>query len=235
MNRLRQLRLTMEQWWVLVTMGGFMAGSLIALVTGYLGSILLGGALVWVGVCNRDQGSLGCMALGAVLCGSLGLGITVGSAQWGILRRSVPQANGWITASGVGWVGVGSALVWLSYSSLPIPVVMEDGTVAQVALLERFLQNIPAIFWAIASGAFMGLLQGLVLRPVTLRWTWWIHLNALLLAIAATVLFLLSWWSRGLLGILVFLLAASPIYAVTTSKALVWSTSSPHDRSVNHL
>ena len=70
-------------WWVLATIGGWLLGLLVILLSGWLN--IWGSELIDIDFAF------------------IVLGLSIGVAQWLLLRRRLPQAGWWIGGNAVGW------------------------------------------------------------------------------------------------------------------------------------
>jgi len=82
------------------------------------------------------------------------VGLTVGLAQWVVLRKQIEHSEWWILVSAVGW-GAGRVLVDVTLA--PQDVILVGGML----------------------GAALGLAQWLVLRHHVIQSWWWIAMSAL--------------------------------------------------------
>jgi hypothetical protein len=91
------------------------------------------------------------------------VGITVGLAQWVLLRKQIERSELWVLASGIGWAA-GRGLV--------VAVLPPQATVLAGGII----------------GAALGLAQWLVLRNRIVRSWWWIIVSGLGWAVGLTAL-----------------------------------------------
>jgi hypothetical protein len=89
------------------------------------------------------------------------IGLTIGLAQWVVLRKQIEGAEWWILVSAFGWAA-GRGLVAVAFA--PQDLILVGGTL----------------------GASLGLAQWLVLRRHLSRSWWWIVLSALSSAVGMT-------------------------------------------------
>jgi hypothetical protein len=152
----------------LATLAGMVVGSATEGITGPAG------VLAWVGA--------------VVLVGAVE-GTALGSAQWWVLRRDLPQMTwrrwvGATAASGILAWGLGMGLGQnLDLGAVPLPLLAVGGCVMVVTL-----------------GAILGLGQAWALHPYTRHAAWWVPANALAwtvgLAIAFTGTALIPDWTN---------------------------------------
>jgi hypothetical protein len=79
----------------------------------------------------------------------IALGAILGGSQWLALRRHMPKAGWWITASALAWM-LGMVVIFLGTTFIPA-----EGINWQVALL--------LLLFVVAAGAVVGAVHGLVL------------------------------------------------------------------------
>lgn len=204
--------------WTVITLAGFLVGSITGGVGGFLGVPLIGYLLSIVIRGCEGQGAIGCILIGAALGAALGLGLAVGTAQWLILRRIVRRSQWWILASALGWCGIAFTLTTMLYGAIAAP----GSPNFEKSILERLPSTLPAIAQVTTAGALMGLFQWLILRSTLRQSFWWIVANALIMLLAALGVFILGYNIGGLPGMGVFIISFSPIYAVLSGTLLDW-------------
>jgi hypothetical protein len=212
--------------WIIITLAGFLVGGVVGYAGGFAGIPLIGYplALVLGALFNtcEGQGAIGCLLIGAVLGASLGLGLTVGIAQWFILRRFITRSRWWILASTLGWCGVGCTLTTMLYTAVPAPGSPDFGK----PILEQLPPTLPAIAQVTIAGTLMGLFQWLILRLTLRQSLWWIPLNSVIMLLAALgVLFLGYSNIGGISGMGLFIVSFSPIYAIASGMIFNWLVS----------
>ena len=110
--------------------------------------------------------SAGGSVVGAIVSEAVGvsvLGVTIGTAQWFILRRHVARAGWWVLASTVIW-SVVPVIIWAV-----VPVI--SGAVGMAAVRGALL------------GALIGTAQWLILQWQIPRAGWWVLANTLFFAV----------------------------------------------------
>lgn len=218
----RQLTRSPLWQWTLLTLAGFLFGGVAGLAGGYLGIPLIGYplALVLASVFKtcEGQGALGCLLIGAVLGASLGLGLTIGIAQWFILRRLIVRSPWWIVASALGWSGVGFTLTKMLYIDIPTPGSPNFGK----PILEQLPPTLPAIAQVTIAGLLMGLFQWLILRTTLRQSFWWIPVNGVIMLLAALGVLIGGYNIGGIPGIGIFIVSFSPIYAILSGITFNW-------------
>jgi hypothetical protein len=215
-------RRTLWRQWFFATLIGFLVGGIVGMIAGTIGLHLLGALFIWMNFCRNDQSALACMFFGAILSGGIGLGLSIGTAQWFILKRIVRRAKWWILASALGWFGVALTLSGLFYTPIAVPVVQLDGTVLQTTLLDNLPYIIPAVAWLLGAGALMGIFQWLILRTSLRQAFWWIALHLVLMLLAALVDIFWIQGAGGLIGVAAFIVLSAPVYASMTATLLSW-------------
>ncbi|HYW18430.1 MAG TPA: hypothetical protein VE956_03790 [Nodularia sp. (in: cyanobacteria)] len=111
--------------WTVITLLGFLLGSITGLMGGFLGYKAFPYPLAWVIKGCLGQQPIGCIIISAALGGGIGLGLTVGIAQWFILRSIVQRSRWWILASILGWCGIFYTLTVMLYAVIPEPSLAE--------------------------------------------------------------------------------------------------------------
>lgn len=204
--------------WTFITLAGFLVGGVLGMLGGFLGVPLIGYPLALVLPICQGQGAIGCFLIGATVGAGLGLGLSVGTAQWFILRSIVPRSWWWILASALGWCGIAYMLTMMLYSAVPAPGSSDFG--------KPIWAIIPSAWGAIAqvtlAGALMGLFQWLILRSTLRQSFWWIPANAFIMLLAALGVFIQGYNIGGLPGMGIFIVSFSPIYAVLSGSILSW-------------
>ncbi|WP_427158095.1 hypothetical protein ACQFX9_20565 [Aliinostoc sp. HNIBRCY26] len=204
--------------WTFITLAGFFVGGVLGMLGGFLGVPLIGYPLALVIPGCQGQGAIGCFLIGSTLGAGLGLGVSVGTAQWFILRSIVPRSWWWILASALGWCGIAYTLTMMLYSTVPAPGSSDFG--------KPIWAIIPSAWGAIAqvtlSGALMGLFQWLILRGSLQKSFWWIPANAIIMLIAAFGVLGLGYNIGGLPGMGAFVVSFSPIYAISSGIIFGW-------------
>ncbi len=212
--------------WTVVTLLGFVVGSITGLIGGFLAYIAFPYPLAWVIKGCLEQQPIGCVVISIALGASIGLGLAVGIAQWFILRSIVPRSRWWILASILGWCGILFTLTFMLYTAIPAPGSPEFGVniIAQLPLAGRAIASGAglAIAPVILAGALMGLFQWLILRSSVRQSWWWIPAHALIMLLAALGVLILGYNIGGLPGMSIFILTFSPIYAVLSGSLLNW-------------
>jgi glucan phosphoethanolaminetransferase (alkaline phosphatase superfamily) len=207
--------------WFLATLAGFVIGGVLGVGAGTLGFYSIGQLLLLFRVCDAGQGAMGCLFLGAIWGAAIALGISVGIAQWFVLRRFVQRSRWWILACVLGWIGIATTLAFLSYTHIAGPVGQPDGTFQQTTILDNLPYILPQVGWIVVASALMGIFQWLVLRTSLRQAFWWIPTNILIWMLAALVIIFWMQNSGGLLGIAGLIVAFSPIYAAMTGGLLI--------------
>jgi hypothetical protein len=145
-------------------MNGTMRGLWLRWLPTFVGFIV-GGALATAVVGRVD--SLGAAAVGGALAG-----IVIGSGQWLVLRRRLPQAGWWIAATAAGQaIGLAAGAALVGYGTEPGELAVQGAV----------------------TGLAIGGLQALVLRRNGTSWYWW--------ALAMPPLWALGWtvtWAGGI-------------------------------------
>jgi glucan phosphoethanolaminetransferase (alkaline phosphatase superfamily) len=205
---------------VIATLLGFLASVIVSTIASIAGFFLIGTMLGFVIQTCEGQGAIGCLLIGGALGGGGGLGISVGLAQWLVLRRRVPRSPWWILVSLLGWSVIANALLTLFYTSIDSPVVQMDGTVVQTTLVENLPYILPAVAGLLIAATLMSVFQGLILRPLLRQFYWWTVLHiVLMLVLAALNIFWLK-GAGGSFGAAALMLLFGPIYALATGTLL---------------
>ncbi len=208
-------------WVLAATVGelvGFGLATLAGMVVGSASEGITGpaGVLAWVGA--------------VVLVGAVE-GTALGSAQWWVLRRYLPQMTwrrwvGATAASGILAWGLGMGLGQnLDLNAIPLPFLAVGGFVMVVTL-----------------GAILGLGQAWALHPTTPHAAWWVPANALAWTVGLAIAFagtaLIPDWTNlpvvALLGGATGLLMGASTAAIT-GLVLVRLLSPPPTRAATRL
>lgn len=211
--------------WTVITLLGFLLSSITGLMGGFLGLKVFVYPLAWVFKGCEGEGAIGCIILGAALGAAIGLGLTVGIAQWLILRSIVPRSQWWILTSVLGWCGIFFTLtIMLSARYAAASREFGQSTLAQLPLAGRAIASSAALQIApvILAGALMGLFQWLILRSSLRQSWWWIPAHAFMMLLAGLGVYLQEENISGLPTMGGFIVIFSLIYAVLSGSLLHW-------------
>src|SRR5512146_452794 len=116
---------------------------------------------------NLVQGHRALVVLIIAVIGATLLGLVVGSWQWRLLRRRVPdlRRRRWVMAT-----LVPAFAVWLLVIAPQAADVLARGGNTLLVFREGFIQ-------ALVLGPLIGLSQAAALRGHTTRWAWWFAAN----------------------------------------------------------
>ncbi|HEY9669709.1 MAG TPA: hypothetical protein V6C91_23045 [Coleofasciculaceae cyanobacterium] len=206
--------------WVIATVAGFVVGGILGGGAGFIGLYWLGNVFIWIGLCPNNQGAIACFLLSAVLAAAITLGAVVGVAQSWILRRLIRRSKWWILATALGWPSVAVSMAVLAYTNIPAPVANPDGTVSQRTIWDNAESIILSVTGVLLAAAFLGFFQWLVLRLSLRSAVWWVLMNILVWLIGSAIMVLVLRGGGGLVGVGLFFVGFSPVYAVISGIVL---------------
>ncbi len=175
--------------WVLWMAATFIGGVLYFVPVGLV-HIALG--LDRLGDPQRSAGlTLPMLVLAAVLCGAA-CGLSIGLAQWVVLRRELRQIGGWVAATLVGYGSIGLLPLianafqpgWMDWA-LTLIINGKMHWLARVEPSWPMAAWLPGAITLTLFGAVLGLVQWLVLRGRVVHAGWWIAISAGAWALAA--------------------------------------------------
>ncbi len=120
------------------------------------------------------------LVLAAVLCGAA-IGATIGLAQWLVLRREIKHIGGWVSATLAGYAAIGLLPLladlfqpgWLNWA-LTLIISGKMHWLARVQPTWPASSWLPGAITLTLFGAFLGIMQWLILRRRVYQAGWWI-------------------------------------------------------------
>ncbi len=166
----------------------------------------------------------GMLVLGAVLCGAA-CGLSIGLAQWFVLRRLIKRTGLWVAATAAGYASIGLLpLVASAFQPSWLHWAQELIIFGKMHWLARVEASWPEASWPAGAvtlvmfGVVLGIAQWLVLRGRVRQAGWWIAISVGGWALAA-----LSGLTSPMLAVLLSFLAP----AVVTAAGMGWLQRGP--------